>query len=106
VSGEAIGSREDQRHCQAGPEGIGEGRSRGTPEGTRAAGQGRSAGRPPDQWSSHLLQLSRASQPVMGGYQASCRGGGRRECQCRLAAPVLGEKKSIWVCMSGRCIAV
>lgn len=42
------------------------GRSRGTPEGTRAAGQGSSAGWPPDQWSSHLLQLS-PNQPASDG---------------------------------------
>jgi len=49
VGSEAIGSGNDQRRCQAGPEGIGEGA-----EGARAAGagQGSSTAWPPDQWSS------------------------------------------------------
>jgi len=100
VGGEAIGSEDDHRRSQAGPEGIGEEAAEGhqkkpEPQGRVAAQHGRQTSR------AVVLQLS-PSQPASDGRvpaRPATEGVGRREKQYRLASPVL--EKSVLVCMLG-----
>jgi len=96
-----MGSGDDHRRSQAGPEGIQMSRAegRGTTEGARVAGQGSSStGWPPPVERSSCPEP--ASQAVMRGYQLQSGW----EKGTPVASQVL--EKSILVCMLGRGIAV